>query len=852
MTPEEWREIKAILGAALEIAPGERASYLEEACGGNGPLRSELESLLASYGEAGSFIEHPAAQLGAAAVAPARETLPAGTELGPYRIVQLIAEGGMGAVYQAVRVDDLYRKVVAIKVIKRGVAGDYALKRFDIERQILAHLDHPNIARLLDGGTTADGRPYFVMDFIAGTPIDEYCDAHRLIVRERLSYFLAVCSAVHYAHQNLVIHRDLKPQNILITEDGSLKLLDFGIAKLLDADGPLENTITLFQALTPEYASPEQLGGEIVSTASDVYSLGVLLYRLLTGHRPYALATRSLEEIWDSVRWREPRRPSLVVRCEEQGPAPGGDTVMLTPELVGAARSTRPDRLERELSGDLDNIILMALRKEPLRRYASVEQLAGDVKRYLGGHPVLARQDTLAYRAVKFVKRHRAGVLGAALLAVTMVAGTAATAWQAHVATRQRRLAERRFDDLRGLAKSVLFELHDAIAPLPGSTAARELLIQRARRYLDALSAEGSGDDALEYERAMAYERIGDVLGLPSSPNLGQTAEALQSYQKALTIEWALAAGAGAPRLQPDMARLYNRICALEESAGEYRRSLDACLQAERIQQAQASQRPGDAGIRAELATTYQNLANSYFALGDWRRSEEQRTKALHEFEALRRERPDNEAYLSQLAIAHRRMAALQEQTKRYTAARKSALKAIALFEGFATGRPNDIRARLDWSFSQQRLGSILLAQNDLEGALKAFQQVLPIREGIWALDPQDAGARINLANSHAAMGSALLAMGKLREAQAHFERQRQLAEELARLDPVRVDQRTILSDAYENLGRVAQRVGRTESARAYWKQALQLYDDLRARGAIPAEYAEAPARIQKALEELR
>jgi serine/threonine protein kinase len=294
----------------------------------------------------------------------------------------------MGAVYQAVRVDDLYRKVVAIKVIRRGVFGDYALKRFDTERQILAHLDHPNIAKLLDGGTTSDGRPYFVMDFIAGTPIDQYCDAHRLSVSERLNFFLTVCSAVHYAHQNLVIHRDLKPQNIMVTEEGTVKLLDFGIAKLLDSEerGPDATlTLTTIQAMTPEYASPEQLQGDKVTTASDSYSLGVLLYRLLTGHRPYALESRSIDELWDHIRNRPPRRPSTVIRETEDG---------ITPDAV-------------------------------------------------------------------------------------------------------------------------LFELHDAIMPLPGSTHARELLVKRAQQYLDSLASESSGDDGLQRERAMAYERIGDVLGLP-------------------------------------------------------------------------------------------------------------------------------------------------------------------------------------------------------------------------------------------------------------------------------------------------------------------------------------------------
>src|SRR5207302_1601641 len=332
-----------------------------------------------------------------------------------------------------------------------------------------------------DGGTTPDGRPYFVMDFIAGTPIDEYCDARRLPVRERLQFFLTVCSAVHYAHQNLVIHRDLKPQNILVTEEGAVKLLDFGIAKLMDPDAPGNDlTLTTLQAMTPEYASPEQLLGGAVTTASDVYSLGVLLYRLLTGHGPYALETRSIDELWDHVRNRPPRRPSTAIRTTD---APA------TPESVAESRGTRPDRLGRQLSGDLDNILLMALRKEPERRYGSVEQFAADLRRHINGHPVTARPDTLRYRTSKFIHRHRTSVLAAVLIGVTLVGAIVATSWQAHSANLQRARAERRFQDVRGLANAVLFELHDAIAGLPGSTQARELLVARAGLYLDTLAA---------------------------------------------------------------------------------------------------------------------------------------------------------------------------------------------------------------------------------------------------------------------------------------------------------------------------------------------------------------------------
>jgi eukaryotic-like serine/threonine-protein kinase len=840
MTPEEWQHVKQILHIALDIPNAERARYLDEACNGDIKLRSEVESLLASYEDAGTFIEEPVAS--APKLTPPPDILGAGCDLGPYRIVQVIAEGGMGVVYQAVRVDDLYRKVVAVKVIRRGVFGEFALRRFDIERQILAHLDHPNIAKLLDGGATPDGRPYFVMDFIAGTPIDEYCDAHHLPVRERLNFFLTVCSAVHYAHQNLVIHRDLKPQNILVTGEGAVKLLDFGIAKLLDPDalgeGAGEPTLTTVHAMTPEYASPEQLHGLKVTTASDVYSLGVLLYRLLTGHRPYATESRSIEELWEHIRDRPPRRPSTVVHSTDSG---------VTPELVGAARGTKPERLERQLTGDIDNILMMALRKEPERRYGSVEQFANDVRRHLQGHPVAARPDTIRYRTGKFITRHRTGVVAVVLILITLMAGIVTTSWQWHVASRERMRAEQRFQDVRGLANSVLFELHDAIVPLPGSTHARELLIKRAQRYLDSLASESGGDDSLQRERAIAYERIGDVLGLPSQPNLGQSAEALSSYRKALEIERDLAERNPDNNsvLQRDMAKVYNRICSVQQNIGDFRKSLDSCREAERIQEELLRLRPDDVVLRGDLAATYGNMAGAYLALGDWEHSEEQRSRVLREFQELHRLQPDDESFLYGLANAYHRMANLEEQTKHLAAAKANALQAIELFNQISQRNPKDMSKRLDWTFAEQRLGSILISMGDLNGALAAFQAVLPIREQLHALDPKDARAMSNLANSHASVGYVLLEVGNALPAQAHFEQQRKLDEELIRLDPMGVTYRYSLSEAYENLGRVALRMGREGRGREYLREALKVYEDLSARGAISAEYAAVPARIR-------
>ena len=841
MNREEWQQVKEILHEALELPRAGRTEFLDHRCEGNPGLRAEVESLISSYDDAGTFIEESAAPK----LAAKPDTLGIGAQVGPYRIVQLIAQGGMGAVYQAVRVDDLYRKVVAMKVIRRGVADDYVLRHFDTERQILAHLDHPNIAKLLDGGTTPDGRPYFVMDFIAGTPIDQYCDAHRLNVVERIQLFLTVCSAVHYAHQNLVIHRDLKPANILVTEENSVRLLDFGIAKLLDPDsltpGP---TLTTLQALTPEYACPEQLSGGQMTTASDGYSLGVLLYRLLTGHRPYAMEGRSMEELYDCVKNRPPRRPSSVVCLSEAD---------VTPEWVSAARRTRPDRLQRQLSGDLDNILLMALRKEPDRRYNSVEQFASDLRRHLVSHPVAARPDTLRYRSGKFIQRNRGMFAAAVLLLVSLVGGIVATSWEAHTARRERARAERRFQEVRGLANSVLFELHDAIANLPGSTQTRELLVNQAQRYLDGLASESEDDDGLQRERAMAYQRIGDVLGLPTRANLGRTAEAIVSYNKALDIEKKLAGrDPGNRTVQADLAAIYNSICQVHQSSGHFRQSLDACAKAEGIQQARLAADPGNLHLRADLAATYQNSAGAYFNLGEWERSREQRARALKEFQELHRRQPDDETYLNELANAYHRMAGLEEQTKEYAAARANALQAVALYREIVDRHSDDLRKSLGWTFAMQRLGSILISLNDLPGALNAFAKVLPIREQLSALDAHDARARVNLANSHAAMGVVLLSMGRAREAEPHFQAQLRLASDLMEQDPLRVEHRYSLSEAYENLGRVAAVLRHRDRAQAQLTEALKIYDGLSARNAISAEYAQVPDRIRKELAELK
>jgi serine/threonine protein kinase len=400
---EQWPEIEQIVESAMACDPGRRAAFLETACGDDAELRREVESLLAFH-EDESFARDSGV-LDAIRVLGRRDTrLPEGRKIGAYRILREIGCGGMGNVYLAARADDAFQKLVAIKIIRRGMDFDEIVQKFRAERQILAMLDHPNIARLVDGGATDDGWPFFAMEFIEGEPIDKYCEGHKLNIAERLKLFQNVCSAVSYAHQNLIVHRDIKPANVLVTKGGVPRLLDFGIAKLLAPDSAAQDkTLTAFRALTPEYASPEQVRGEPITTASDIYSLGVLLYWLLTGHRPYRSPMSSPAEIERAI-------------CEEEPEAP---------------------RLTRDLSA----IVLMALRKDPRRRYASVDHFSEDIHRYLENLPVAARSDTRAYRVAKFVRRNKAWVAMAAIAFISLAGGIAASLWQTRVARKERDLS---------------------------------------------------------------------------------------------------------------------------------------------------------------------------------------------------------------------------------------------------------------------------------------------------------------------------------------------------------------------------------------------------------------------------
>jgi len=516
MTDMNWERLNALFHGALERSGSDRAAYLAEGCGDDLELRAHVERLLHAHEQAGRFIEGSAIETPGALPESDPSPVTIGRRFGAHRVVREIARGGMGAVYEAERADGAFHQRVAIKLIKRGMDTDAVQRRFRAERQILASLDHPNIVRLLDGGATDDGRPFFVMEYIEGRPIDEYADSARLSVSERLQVFLQVCGAVSYAHRRHVIHRDIKPVNILVTPDGAPKLLDFGIAKVLDP-GAAEATLTVtgLRLLTPEYASPEQVAGRQATSASDVYSLGVVLYELLTGRSPYAPRSRDPLDVAEAVRSADPERPSAAVKDGASRSLSAPRRAGLSGDRAQATRMESTARLRRRLEGDLDTIVLKALRKEPERRYASVDDFADDVRRHLDGLPVRARPDSLGYRARRMVRRGRSGAIAALAAAAVLVVAAALFAFRAErrepaslvvagaLAPRDRILVvdfgNRAQDSSLTAALSDAFRVGLAQSPLIQVLSARQVrtALQRMQRSPDAML-----DDSLAREIA--------------------------------------------------------------------------------------------------------------------------------------------------------------------------------------------------------------------------------------------------------------------------------------------------------------------------------------------------------------
>ncbi len=685
MTPERWQQVKRIVADSAERSAEELPVWLDEACGGDQELKHEVESLLAYEDDLEDFsADSPGRQMLAGAfggttldggapggIAVDGVTAPDGEDaigrrIGPYRLRGLLGRGGMGAVYLAER-EEGFEQQVALKLTHAGFDSRETIRRFHRERQILARLEHPTIARLLDGGTGDDGRPYFAMELVDGEPIDRYCDRHRLPVRQRLELLLPICEALEFAHRNLVVHRDLKPSNILVTADGAPKLLDFGIAKLLGTELEATRAATRAgsQPMTLHYASPEQLEGLPISTASDVYSLGVVLYRLLTGRLPLGLESLTLAQVARAVCEDEPRPPSEAVLAEETAGF-GKRRRTLTPAAVAEERGADPASLKRRLSGDVDAIIAKALRKEPARRYASVEQLAADLRRHLDGLPVLARRGTLTYRAGKFVRRHRWGVATAAAVLALILAFAATLARQLERTELERDRAARVSDFMVGLFRA-------AEPDRAGGEPSVRDLVDAGRRRLETELAQDPE------QRAALLGTLGQVYW-----RLGHYAAARESLEASLAALSEHGDHSGAARALNDLAavayergehqraeRLYRQSIAMRQRLGlddqllKPRNNLAAILvlrgeldEAAVIYRQSLAERRAALGARhPNVATSLRSLANALYFGGDFNAAEPLLLEALD----IRREAfgPDAPAVATVLAslgrLAHAR-----------------------------------------------------------------------------------------------------------------------------------------------------------------------------------------------------
>jgi len=757
MPTNRWNDIEALFDAALDREPDERTAWLAEVCDDE-DLREEVLRLLAAHERSDGILDRPLplrekilVDTSLAPLASAPDLDLTGERLGPYRLIREIGRGGMGTVYLAERADDQFARQVAIKILRREVSPETS-RRFRAERQILATLDHPNIATLYDGGITTPrsgeaGRPYLIMEYVDGVPLDAYCDGHRLSTRERLRLFLPVLRAVHDAHQNLVVHRDLKPSNILITESGTVdsgtvdsgtvKLLDFGIAKLLDpAAAGLKDTApetrTGLHPMTPAYASPEQVRSGPITTASDVYQLGLVLYELLTGRRPYRVDGRTPSEIERVICEEEPPPPSTMVAT-----ARGETDPDASPASEG--RGTRPELLQKTLRGDLDAIVLTALRKEPDRRYDSAEQLADDIDRYLEGRPVVARPDTLTYRAKTFVRRHRWGVAVATAFLVLLIGYTVTVTVQAQ------RIQEALSDARAEAEKSeqvttFLMELFEANNPgeaLGDTITARQLLrrgIGRAETLSDQPDVE-----------AQMYDVVGRVY-----QRLGRYSQADSLLNRALTVRQS---HFEAPH--PDIAESLHHLGSLKEEAGDYAHA-ESLLTTALAQQQRLFEGP-----HPEIIETQHTLATLLYSNGEYDQAEPLFRRTLAMRKATLGDR--DPAVISSL----NNLGVLLQRTGRHEEAEAFYRQALtARRERFGAEHPKV-------ATSLHNLATLLEERGKLDAAEEMHREALAIRRQLLGDQHPD------LASSLHNLGALLTRKGDMDDAEASYQKALHMRREL-------------------------------------------------------------------------
>jgi eukaryotic-like serine/threonine-protein kinase len=733
---ERWQRVKEVFAEALDTP--DRSAYLSGACRDDPELRAEVESLLAAHAETDGFIEKPAA----AHLEPAPAPAWIGRRLGAYRIVGELGCGGMSEVFRALRADDEYHKEVAVKVLRPGSDSQLLVERFKSEKRMLAALDHPNIARILDGGSTEEGLPYLVMDFIQGRPIDQHCREHDLSQWQRLELFQTLCSAVQYVHQHLMVHADLKCNNILVTDDGSVRLLDFGVAELIQA--PSKHALLAF---TPEYASPEQLRGDVVSTASDVYSLGVVLHQLLTG------------------------------------------------ELPGTGT---------HLVADLHAIVRKAVEKDPAQRYPSVEQFRLDIDRHLRGFPVSCRPATLPYTLGKFWTRHRTGIAVLGAFVLCLIGAVVAASWEAHVARQERARAERHFAEVRKLASTFMFDLHESIQNLPGSTHARHLLVLNSLKYLDGLAAESAGDLSLRRELATAYEKVADVQGGYRQANLGEAAGAIQSYRKALAIRLALPQDRD---LQREILRNYGKLgealAGSGDSAGAIANSRIAIGLAEKL----AAQPDATSQDRRNLGSVYVSLGWQLARSGEPARGLMLMSQGTAVFESLVDADAADSRSRHHAAVAYGRMGEILIGKRRYADALAFHSKQQQFAHALAVSDPTNAELRTLEAYALLGIATVLSKRGAPQDALSKQTEASNTLRALFDADAKDTEARYNAAFALSEVSATLASLGQFRAAELKLRDALAIIEPLTGTDdPAMEDARALQTNATARLDEITAR----------------------------------------------
>ena len=776
MTGQRWKQVRDLFDAALEQPIHLRDRFLADRTPGDPRMAQEVRELLASYQESDHMLTQPAIK-GLEALLPSAsappdldQTVPTtiirpadntdtgsmiGRRMGHYRLIRKIGSGGMGTVFVAARDDRQFEQPVAIKVVRPSMNTSQILQRFLQERRVLAGLEHPNIARLIDGGSSEEGLPYLVMEYVEGVPIDKYCEERRLNVTDRLRLFRIVCEAVHYAHRSLVIHRDIKPVNILVTPEGVPKLLDFGIAKLVGPQAAGDPSLSVDTApMTPEYASPEQVHGEPVTTASDVYSLGVMLYRLLTGRSPYRPGKSGAAALFNAITSQDPVKASQAALVDDEHSQAA---------VNAASREGTPEKLRRRLTGDLDVIILTALQKEPARRYASVDALSDDVEAHLGGFPVSAQPDSVTYRARKFVRRHVTGVAMASGLALALLGATITSVYYASQARREKLSAENRFQDVRELARFILLDFDDALRL--GETAARKVLVPKALDYLKKLSAEAVHDPALQREVAEGYLKIGGMQGDLYGPNAGDSQSARGNYERALSMAERLAAQNPSSESDGVLAAKANAALAnLKALGGDRNDAIPRYQRALSLLEPFAHRNPEGAPAQLQLDVS-QRLGFVNYQLGDHPGALANYTRACEIGRRLTKARPTDSRAQRSMAAALEGMAEVHTGMGKIDAALPKLTEAIRILERLLDDNPTQPLARHELAAASLVLGDTLTAAGRRPEAIIALRRALALSEELARADGRNRQYQRDVPAAMGRLADSLLQVGSRTEA---------------------------------------------------------------------------------------